>query len=102
MADTEVTTRHDERLHRIEAVLENGEVAGFAQYRSTKEGYYDFTHTEVDDAYEGQGIGSQIAEGVMDFARANSINIVPSCPFLRSWLEAHPESQDLLAPGVTV
>ncbi len=102
MADTHVTTHHNDELHRIEAVLEDGRVAGFAQYRSTEEGYYDVTHTEVDDAYEGQGIGSRIAEGVMEFARANSLNIVPSCPFLRSWLKQHPEDQDLLAPGASV
>ena len=102
MADTDVTVRHNDELHRIEAVLEDGRVAGYAEYRSTEEGYYDFTHTEVDDAFEGQGIGSRIARGVVEFARANSVNIVPSCPFQRSWLKRHPEEQDLLAPGAEV
>ena len=38
----------------------DGQVAGFTQYRATPE-VVDFVHTEIDDAYEGQGLGGQLA-----------------------------------------
>jgi predicted GNAT family acetyltransferase len=97
-----ITTRHDPARHRIEAVLEDGEVAGYSQYRVVREDTWSFFHTEVDDRYEGQGIGSQLAAGVMDFLREHDLLIVPTCPFLRSYMAGHEDTHDLLAPGASL
>ena len=50
-----------------------------------------FTHTEIDPAYEGQGLGSKLAGGALDFARAAGHPVVPLCPFIASYIERHPE-----------
>jgi predicted GNAT family acetyltransferase len=106
MARTTITTRHDAVRHRIEAVLqegpESGDVAGYSQYHVVRDGIWSFFHTEVDDRFEGQGIGSQLAAGVMDFLRDHDLKIVPACPFLRSYMVGHAETHDLLAPGATL
>jgi len=99
MAKTPVTINHDHAAHRVEAVLEDGRVAGFSEYRPRTDTVYSFTHTEVADEFEGQGIGSQLAAGVMQAARDEGFRILPSCSFIRRYMREHEETHDLLAPG---
>lgn len=108
MAPTEVEVRDNRELRRVEALLprdgaddgsDDGEreVAGFSEYQIGVDGTFDFTHTEVDERFEGEGIGSRLAAGVMDFARQEGVRIRPSCSFIRSYMERHEETHDLLA-----
>ena len=55
-----------------------------------------FTHTEVDDAYEGQGAGSQLAREALDDSRSRHLRVVARCPFISGWIERHPEYAALL------
>ncbi len=73
----------------------DGEVAGYAEY-VLEDGTATFTHTVVDPAYEGQGLGSRLVAGVLASARAQGLVVVPVCPFVRSWLQRHPEQADLV------
>ncbi len=72
-----------------------GEAIGFAQY-VRRGGRLIFVHTEVDDAWGGQGLGSVLARGALDAARAEGVPIVPLCPFIAAYVERHPEYQDLV------
>ena len=93
MAHTE-STRNDE-ANRYEARVD-GALAGIAEYTLTSE-VITFTHTEVDDAYEGQGVGSALAQGALDDAiRRGDRRIKVVCPFIRAWIERHPDYQHLL------
>ncbi|MCW2585224.1 MAG: GCN5-related N-acetyltransferase [Frankiales bacterium] len=55
------------------------------------------THTEVDPAFEGQGVGSALAKGALDDVRAQGKRVVPLCPFIARYIENHPEYADLVA-----
>ncbi len=55
-----------------------------------------FTHTEVDEAYEGKGVGGRLARAALDDVRARGLRVIPRCPFVRGWIEKHPEYQDLV------
>jgi predicted GNAT family acetyltransferase len=57
-----------------------------------------FTHTEVPRALEGRGLGGRLARAALDHARAEGLRVVPRCPFIRSYIERHPEYQPLVAP----
>ena len=92
-ADTTVT-RSDER-ERFEATVD-GELAGYSEFR-LGEGRIEFTHTEVDDAFEGQGVGSALVSEALDQVRAEGLEVVASCEFVRSYIERHQEYADLLA-----
>ena len=88
-----VDNQHD---HRFEADV-GGHLAGFAEYVA-QPGRIVFTHTEVDPAYEGQGVGSALARRALDDARAHgSLRVVPRCPFIRGWIDRHPDYADLVA-----
>ncbi|WP_225845319.1 GNAT family N-acetyltransferase [Streptomyces sp. HPF1205] len=79
--------------HRYEARV-GEEVAGMASYIRTPK-LIAFVHTEVDDAYEGRGIGSALARAALDDARAQGVRVLAICPFIKGWIAKHPEYQDL-------
>lgn len=78
-------------------IVANGEVIGFSQYTDTGE-VRDVFHTEVDEAWAGQGLATRLLEFALDDIRANGLVLVATCPLLRAYLRKHPEQGDLLAP----
>jgi len=91
-----VTVQDNPEKDRYEAVDESGVVAGFAAYRK-QNGSVVFTHTEVDDAFEGRGVGSTLAREALDDVRGSGVKVVAQCPFIKSYIDRHPDYQDLLA-----
>lgn len=55
------------------------------------------THTEVPDSMRGQGVGGQLVQKALDDVRTRGEAVVATCPFVASWVEEHPDYQDLLA-----
>ena len=41
-------------------------------------------HTEVADELRGKNVGYQLVHTAVEYARANSIRIIPLCPFAKS------------------
>ncbi|MBP7566971.1 MAG: N-acetyltransferase [Burkholderiaceae bacterium] len=90
----QTTLRHAAGSHRYE-IFVDGTTAGFAEY--TREGdVVTFTHTVIEPAYEGQGLGTQLARFALDDVRASGLRIVPECSFIRAWVKRHPEALDLV------
>jgi predicted GNAT family acetyltransferase len=81
---------------RYEAVVD-GELAGFAAYR-TQTGLMAFVHTEVEDAFEGHGVGSMLIREALEDARRRDVEVLPLCPFVNSFIAEHREFVDLV-PG---
>jgi predicted GNAT family acetyltransferase len=94
MADSEITVRDNPTESRFEIYVD-GDRAGFAVYRD-ESGRRVFTHTVVDDDYEGQGIGSRLAAGALDDTRSRGLTVVPRCPFIKAYIDRHPDYADLL------
>ena len=74
--DSQVTIRDDpgENAYVIEV---DGERAGKAEYR-IHEGRAVFTHTEVDDAFSGRGLGSRLARFALDDTRRKGMSRTPA------------------------
>lgn len=94
--DAQVTVRNNPAERRYEAVDGSGAVTGFAEYVEHG-GAIVFTHTEVDDAVGGQGVGSTLVQAALDDVRASGTPVVVRCPFIRAWIGRHPDYQDLLS-----
>ena len=94
---SEMSTEHRASEHRY-VIHVDGELAGSAYYRLA-EGVVEFTHTEVDDRFEGQGVGSALARTALDAARERGLAVVPRCPFIAGWIEHHPDYADLVVAG---
>ncbi|MCW2819761.1 MAG: hypothetical protein JWR42_2548 [Marmoricola sp.] len=99
-AERRVEVEDNPSEQRWEARLD-GELAGFVVYRldeTDDEPVVDLVHTEVDNRFEGHGIGSALARAALDGARREgSRRVVASCPFIAAWIERHPDYTDLLA-----
>jgi len=50
----------------------------------------------VPAAVNGRGHGSTLVKGVLDIARTQGLKVVPVCPFVKAYIDRHPEYADLL------
>jgi predicted GNAT family acetyltransferase len=94
VTDPEPKVVNNPEASRFE-VLMDGEVAGFAEYRRT-ESSVAFTHTVIDPAFEGRGLGSVLARGALDATREAGAPVLPFCPFIRGYIQRHRAYLDLV------
>ncbi len=93
-SETAVEVRDNPGEHRFEAYV-GDRLAGFTAYELTDGGIM-ILHTEVDDGFEGQGVGSSMTRQVLDLVRADGeLKVTVLCPFVNAWLRRHPDYQEL-------
>lgn len=80
--------------HRFELHVD-GKLAARAEYNLLKDALM-FTHTEVEPAYEGQGLGSKLAVFALDEVRKRGLHAIPMCQFIAGYIRRHPEYLDLV------
>ena len=93
MTDTP-QVRDNEKRKRFEIDLGDGTFA-FAEYNLIP-GQIMFTHTEVPEAHEGQGLGTALIKAGLAAARERGLKVIPICPFFAAYMKKHEEVQDLL------
>ena len=91
-AEPQAVIERPERA-RFELPFEGG--VAFASYRQEGE-LLVVTHTEVPAAFNGRGIGSRLARGIFETARATGRRVVPACSFIADWAARHPDFNDVL------
>ena len=84
-------------LDRFEAHLD-GVLCGTLTYINKRE-RLALIHTEVLPAFEGKGVGSAITRFALDSARERGLKVIVMCPFVRSYLDRHPEHNDIVVGG---
>ncbi|RII42303.1 N-acetyltransferase [Galactobacter valiniphilus] len=89
MSETEFSIVDDPAQSRFE-LQEGGKVIGFAAYVQ-HDGRRIFHHTVVDEAYNGQGLASRLVAAALRETFDAGLAVVPVCPYVRSWLERHPD-----------
>lgn len=92
-ADHDVPVHNSPGKNRFEANIE-GHTA-FVDYKRHGDTIW-LTHTEVPKELEGRGIGSALAKHALDYAAANSLHVVPACPFIEDYIGSHPEYASLV------
>ena len=76
-------------------LLVDGEPAGLIRYRRLPDALA-LVHTEIEPSFEGHGLGTRLIEGALADIRERGLHVVPICPFVREYLERHPEDHDLV------
>jgi predicted GNAT family acetyltransferase len=79
--------------HRFELAVD-GHIA--ATYYERADGVITFVHTEVPPELGGKGIGSKLVKGALDQVRASGLKVLAQCPFVKAWIDKHPDYADLL------
>jgi predicted GNAT family acetyltransferase len=90
------TVSHNAAEHRFEVATDHG-VATLRYF--ARGDVLDLAHTAVPQAAEGQGLGGALAQAALEYARDNGLKVIPSCPFVHSYLQKHREYADLVAPS---
>lgn len=91
----DVTVQHNDEQVRYEAVLD-GRLIGQLDYRIDGDRIVMF-HTEVDRRHGGQGIAGRLAEAALQRARADGLQVVPSCSYIGDYIARHPEHRPLVS-----
>ena len=86
--------QHQSAAHRFTAAVQGGTAE--LEYQLA-DGVMVFTHTFVPEGARGQGVGESLVEAGLSHARDEGLQIVPQCPYVKHYVEEHPEAQDLLA-----
>jgi predicted GNAT family acetyltransferase len=85
---------HDEAKSRYE-LRQDGRVVAHAQYHRDGDAVV-FTHTEVDEALEGQGLASRLAAYALDDVRSRGLKALPRCSFIAGYIARHEKEYGAL------
>jgi predicted GNAT family acetyltransferase len=91
----EVKQNNDEKHGNFEAFID-GNRAGLMTYTWAGEERFIIDHTEVEEAYNGKGVGKEMLLAAVEFARKNGKIIIPLCPFAKASFQKYEELQDVL------
>jgi uncharacterized protein len=91
----EIADKAEERRYEIRV---DGDLAGFLQYRSHPE-LIELVHTEIDEEFEGRGLGSQLISFALNDARERGLAVLPFCPFVNDYIQRHRQYIDLVPAG---
>lgn len=94
--DATPTVRRVDARHRYE-ILVDGEPAGFTAYRDRADQRV-FFHTEIDDAFAGQGLASLLVQQALTDVRTSGKRIVPVCPYVAKFATKHGEFTGITDP----
>lgn len=85
--------RDNRALHRYE--IETDGMYSLIAYRMHGDAI-ELYHTEVPEALEGHGLASKLAHAALEDAQSRGIKVIPTCPFVASYIRHHPEYNDLV------
>lgn len=78
-------------------IEDNGVTIAKITYSKAGEEKLILDHTEVDISLKGQGVGLQLVEAAVNFARTHNFKIMPLCPFANAMFNRHTAFKDVLA-----
>ena len=93
-----LTIVDDGAAERYEA-REDGDLAGFIEY-VVRRGRIVLIHTETLAPHRGRGIGERLVRYALEDARRRHLRVVAECPYVRAFVERHPETHDIVV-GMT-
>ena len=91
----EIRFEHDEKDRLFVAELEGKQAT--VSYEAAGEGVLNFVSTYVPHVLRGRNLGTQVVRYALDWAREHNLKVIPSCWFVGSVVERHPEYRTILA-----
>ena len=91
----EIKQINDIKKGYFEAV-EYGKEDGKMKYTWAGDSKFIIDHTEVNEEFNGKGVGKKLVMAAVDYARNNNLKIIPLCPFAKSVFDKTEEIRDVL------
>ncbi len=92
--EAEVRVENNESVHRFEARFPEGLAS--LEYHYDAAGRLSLDHTEVPPALQHRGIAGRLAKSALEFATDGGLRVLPRCPYVRAFLETHPEFEPIV------
>ncbi|PZS20432.1 MAG: GNAT family N-acetyltransferase [Pseudonocardiales bacterium] len=90
----ETTVTENPGRHRYEMSVD-GVLAGFTMF--TIDGDVAIMpRTQIEPEYKGQDLATTLIATTLDDLRHRGLRVVPRCPFVRDFIDKHPQYQDLV------
>lgn len=89
----EPTVHHNPAAARFETQVDGG--LADCSYR-LRGGVMDIVHTGVPPRSEGHGIAAVLVRSALAHARAQGLQVRPSCSYVAAYMRRHPDTLDLL------
>lgn len=90
----QIEVTHDTENKKFTAIVDNKEC--YLRYRMRGEDKIDLYYTYVPYDFRGRGIASEIVKEAFNFARENALIVIPTCPYIWTFLERHSEFHDII------
>ncbi|MWB92853.1 GNAT family N-acetyltransferase [Flavobacterium sp. GA093] len=91
----EIKQNNEGRKGNFQAI-EDGKEAGLMTYTWAGDSKFIIDHTEVNEAFNGKGVGKKLVMAAVEYARANNLKIIPLCPFAKSVFDKTADIHDVL------
>jgi predicted GNAT family acetyltransferase len=90
----QIAIADDAGSHRY-VIRVDGKRAGLLQYRLHPD-LIELVHTEIDEEFEGHGLGSRLISFALDDARQRGLAVLPFCPFVNDYIQRHRQYVELV------
>lgn len=88
-------------MHYVDKVEQKRFIATIDGYQAyieyeVKPDFIILKHIEVDKELSGKGIASELTESVLLGLESRGLKVKPECPFIKGYIEKHPEWESIL------
>jgi predicted GNAT family acetyltransferase len=91
----DLEVKHDEKAGKYYALIDGREAV--CEYGRSGDGTLNFWHTYVPPELRGRGIADELVRQALEDVLARGAKVIPTCWFVRSYIERHPRYQAALA-----
>lgn len=73
------------------AITLDKQLAGEMTFTKSNDTLIIIDHTGVEPAFEGQGVGKQLAKYAINYIREKGWKVIPLCPFAKGYFQKHTD-----------
>lgn len=89
-----ITIEHNEKAFKFQAFVDGEE--SYLNYRKEPYKTLEYYETFVPESLRSKGIASQLVEYGLNYAKENGYEVIPTYPFVASYMDEHEEYADLI------
>ena len=91
------TVEHEEAASKGAFYIDKaGQRVAEMTYSRTNATMIIIDHTDVDDSLRGEGVGRQLLNALVDWARSTGTKVLPLCPYAKAQFDKDPAIRDVL------
>ncbi len=89
-----IAIKHDQEHQLFFVRLQNG--AAHLKYDKNEADTIEIKETYVPEDSRNYGLAGHLVKHVLELSKAKKWNVVPECPFAESYIQKHPEYEQLV------